>query len=347
MRILVVEDDSFITSIFSMFIKTMGHQLIGQCKSGIEAIEACRRQVPDVVLMDINIEGDLNGIVTCQMLYDEFDVPVIYVSGETDNHVIQHAVTTNSYGYLVKPITKQELGISLDLAFYKHKIDVANRVCHVIESDQLAEVQSAIVVVSRGNIRYINNYALALFNAEDMEEMMVKPFIEYIGSNIKDEVLEVINQSFINSRWVKTIRGNLLDVNGESFWAEIVITEVSFGGTRVLQFTINDRSRDIEPITYVNVMKKALMNYPRLCLLLSQDLDIFSYNKVYINKTIDEQLQIANFLRNANLNLLFQGNDEIKLELKTSYNSSWIKIFAARDVSGMPLEFVVIEVDKD
>ena len=72
MRILVVEDDSFITSIFSMFIKTMGHQLIGQCKSGMEAIEACRRQVPDVVLMDIGIpEG--NGIETTKKIMDQFE----------------------------------------------------------------------------------------------------------------------------------------------------------------------------------------------------------------------------------------------------------------------------------
>lgn len=325
----------------------MGHQLIGQCKSGMEAIEACRRQVPDVVLMDINIEGDLNGIVTCQMLYDEFDVPVIYVSSETDNHVIQNAVTTNSYGYLVKPITKQELGISLDLAYYKHKIDVAHRGSHVVDVEQLAEVQSAIVVVSKGQIRYINNYALDLFKAEDIEEIMVKPFIDYVDENIKSEVNEVINKSFENSRWVKTIRGNLLDVNGNSFWVEMVVSEIAFGGTRVFQFAINDKSRDIEPITYVNVMKKALMNYPRLCLLLSQDLDIFSYNKIYINKSIDEQLQINYFLRNANLSNLFQGQDEIKMEMRTQYGTSWVKIFAARDMSGIPMEYVVIEVDKD
>ncbi len=345
MRIVVVEDDPFITTIFSMFIKSLGHQLVAQCKSGQAAIEACRTYRPDIVLMDIHIEGDLDGILTCQLIHGEFDIPVIYVSSETDNHVIEHAITSNSYGYLIKPITKQELGISLDLAYYKHKIDVSHRESKIIENENFSGATSAIVIVNRGHIQFINKYALEVFKATDVEEVLIKPFIEYVGSEIKDEIIQIIEQPFLNSRWVKTINGEMFDIEGNSYGAELTISEVAFGGIRVLQFVISEKLSQVEPITYVNVMKRALMNYPRLCLLLSQDLDIYSYNKVFSNLPIERQVEISNFLFNANLLELCTGKDEVRLPMHTSDGIVWLKVFVARNPTGEPMEYVVIEVD--
>lgn len=344
MRILVVEDDLFITTIFSMFIKSLGHQLVAHCKSGKEALEACRLYNPDVILMDIHIEGELDGIVTCQLIHEEFDIPVIYVSSETDNHVIENAVTSNSYGYLVKPITKQELGISLDLAFYKHKIDAEHRANLVQEKELIVETSLAIVIVSRGRITYLNKYALEFFKPLEAEEILSSPFINYLNENLKEEVQALIDKPFQNSRWTKELSG-ALNIEANTTWVELIASEVSFGGTRVLQFVIKHPSCDLEPITYVNVMKKALMNYPRLCLLLSEDIDIYSYNKVYSIMSADEQLQLSNFLYNADLQKLCEGKDEIKIQYNSANGLMWLKIFVARNGNGEPMEYVVIEVD--
>lgn len=345
MRILVVEDDLFITTIFSMFIKSLGHQLVAHSKSGKEALEACRMFNPDVILMDIHIEGELDGIMTCQLIHEEFDIPVIYVSSETDNHVIENAVTTNSYGYLVKPITKQELGITLDLAYYKHKVDAEHRANMVQDKDNLVETSLAIVIVSRGRIIYLNKYALEFFAPLEADEVLSNPFIDYLGEDLEKEIQLLIDQPFQNSRWTKEYSGNFLANKNNPTWIELVASEVSFGGSRVLQFVMKHPSCDLEPITYVNVMKKALMNYPRLCLLLSQDIDVYSYNRVYSMLPQDAQLQLSNFLFNANLPKLSEGKDEIKLPYNSGNGIIWLKIFVARNGNGDPMEYVVIEVD--
>ena len=61
-KVLIVEDDKFLAAIFALFIKDMGFELAGMCRSGLEAMEVCKKERPDVVLMDIHLEGEMDGM---------------------------------------------------------------------------------------------------------------------------------------------------------------------------------------------------------------------------------------------------------------------------------------------
>ncbi|WP_139657963.1 response regulator, partial [Pseudomonas shirazica] len=89
-----------------------GYKLVGRCEAGDQALELCKIEKPDVVLMDIHLEGEIDGIETAERIQREFEIPVIFVTSDTSSYIVERAIISNSYGYLVKPVKKNELGIS-------------------------------------------------------------------------------------------------------------------------------------------------------------------------------------------------------------------------------------------
>ncbi len=122
-KILIVEDDKMLGTIFEMFIEELGYELLGVCNTGDEAIEICAKNPPDLILMDINIEGDKNGIETSRIINDKFGLPVVYISGADSAEGVSKCVLENTYGYVVKPVYKRTLEAVIEFAYTKHKFD--------------------------------------------------------------------------------------------------------------------------------------------------------------------------------------------------------------------------------
>jgi response regulator of citrate/malate metabolism len=122
-KILIVEDDKMLCTIFEMFIKELGHELIGFARKGDEAIKICGEVLPDIILMDIILEGEKDGIETAQIIADKYDIPIIYISSNIDDSTLQKATLANTYGFLVKPLYKTTLGVAIEFACSKHKLD--------------------------------------------------------------------------------------------------------------------------------------------------------------------------------------------------------------------------------
>ena len=122
-KILLVEDDNMLGTIFEMFIEEIGYKLIGMCKNGDEAIKICETTPPDIILMDINIEGDKNGIQTSEIINQRFQLPVVYISGTDNTEKIKECVLDNTYGYIVKPVYKRTLEAVIEFAHAKHIFD--------------------------------------------------------------------------------------------------------------------------------------------------------------------------------------------------------------------------------
>jgi len=122
-KILIVEDDRMLCTIFNMFINELGYELLDFAASGKDALYLIEKEKPDVVLMDIHLEGDMNGIETSQEIKKNFDIPIIYISSDVEDETITNAILSNTYGFLVKPIYKEALGVTIEFAYKKHQID--------------------------------------------------------------------------------------------------------------------------------------------------------------------------------------------------------------------------------
>ncbi len=241
-RIFVVEDDKFITAIFTMFLRDLGHELVGGTSSGREAVEMCKELKPDVVLMDIHLDGELDGIQTAELLKREVNVPVIYVSSDTSSQVIERAIVTNSYGFLVKPINKKELGISIDLAFYKHKVDVEQNEREKGYREFISASPFPIVVVTNGKIMYLNCLGLDVFKTHYIEDVMGLPINNFIQSDYSEEFNDKINASIKDDCKIEPFVTQLKTVHGDIYWAEVTGSKVRFNNKISVQLIIKDAS---------------------------------------------------------------------------------------------------------
>lgn len=121
-KILIVEDDVMLCYTFEMFLQNIGHQTLACVHDAESALKKCKETLPDIVLMDIHLTGDIDGIETAKIIQDEYDIPIIFLSSDVNPDTIKKSILKNSYGFLVKPIVKKaSLATAIEFAYYKHR----------------------------------------------------------------------------------------------------------------------------------------------------------------------------------------------------------------------------------
>lgn len=115
-NILIVEDEFVNAHFTSQTITKLGHNVIGIAVSAEEAFEYARNNKLDLVFMDINIEGSIDGIICARMLNKIDTIPIIYMTAYGDSSTIEEASSTNVYGYLIKPFDEKDIEATLNVA---------------------------------------------------------------------------------------------------------------------------------------------------------------------------------------------------------------------------------------
>ncbi|MGV7929763.1 MAG: PAS domain S-box protein [Spirochaetota bacterium] len=119
-RILIVEDESIIALDLSGILRNLGYGISGIVPSGARAIDAATADPPDLILMDIILLGDMDGIEAARRIRSVRDIPVIYLTANADPATVQRARDTEPYAYLNKPVDARDLYSNIDSALYKH-----------------------------------------------------------------------------------------------------------------------------------------------------------------------------------------------------------------------------------
>jgi len=120
-NILIVEDELLIAKNLSQKLESLGYQIVGIVSCGADAIQRAGELEPDVILMDIVIKGDIDGIETAVIINQKFDIPIIYTTAYADDETLQRAENSGSYGYLLKPFKQRELHATIKIALSKHQ----------------------------------------------------------------------------------------------------------------------------------------------------------------------------------------------------------------------------------
>jgi PAS domain S-box-containing protein len=121
--ILVVEDEALIAANLVHTLTSLGHMVHGPVATGEDAIRSVKTQKPDLVLMDIQLIGAMDGIETAEKIRAIADIPVVYLTAHTDDLRLKQAQLTEPYGYIVKPAHGRELNATIEMALYKHALD--------------------------------------------------------------------------------------------------------------------------------------------------------------------------------------------------------------------------------
>jgi CheY-like chemotaxis protein len=122
-RILVVEDEPNVAEVMRARLESFGYVVCSIVSSGKDALNAMEQWHPDIVIMDIKIHGDMDGIESARLIRAQFDVPVIYITSFVDDKLLKRAQITEPFGYIIKPYDGRQLQVAVEMAIFKHRLD--------------------------------------------------------------------------------------------------------------------------------------------------------------------------------------------------------------------------------
>jgi CheY-like chemotaxis protein len=118
-KVLIVEDDKLIVYIEQWRLSKLGYEVCGSAGTGIEALNCVAKMRPDIVLMDISLEGEMDGIETARQIKKNFNIPVIFVSAHVDGATIERARAIHPDGFIQKPFNDDDLRVAIELGIKK------------------------------------------------------------------------------------------------------------------------------------------------------------------------------------------------------------------------------------
>lgn len=207
-NVLVVEDESIVSKDIQHSLKKLGYNVVGASSTGEKAIELALGARPDVILMDIMLKGEMNGIEAADEIRKTCSIPVIFLTAYADESTLSKAKITEPYGYILKPFKEIDLHTTIEMAIYKH-----GREQEVVkERDLLFSLVENKDSSQKGYIFVKSNSKLVKLNSEDI----------YFIEALKDYV--VIHTS--DTRY--TIHSTMKDIDAKMGQEEFVRVHRSF-----------------------------------------------------------------------------------------------------------------------
>ncbi|MCG5061726.1 MAG: EAL domain-containing protein [Limnoraphis sp. WC205] len=183
--ILVVEDERLVARDLQATLEDMGYRIPEITDTGESAIQKVAEIQPDLVLMDIRLAGEMDGIEAANIITNHFHVPVIYITAHADEDTLSRAKLTEPFGYLVKPFDERDLKTTIEIALYKHQIEQQLRDQSQWLSTILDSIADAVIATDKtGKVNFINPVA---------EELTGWSSDEAVGKSLTD-IFNVIHE---------------------------------------------------------------------------------------------------------------------------------------------------------
>ena len=174
-RILVAEDDAPIMLGLRDALRGLGYSVAGMVSTAAEAIRQAESEKPDIILMDISLAGPMSGIEAADRIRQRLEIPVVFVTAHSDEATLRQAQAAEPYGFVLKPFDKNDLRIAIELAVYKHRIDLRLRESERRFATILRAIGDAVISTdTRGIIDFVNRAAEAL-TGRSFPEAVGKP----------------------------------------------------------------------------------------------------------------------------------------------------------------------------
>ena len=158
--ILVVEDELIIAKGIQKRLQALGYSVAGAASSGKEAVEKALDLLPDLVLMDINLQGGMDGVAAAEQIRSRADIPVIFLTAYADADTLERAKVTEPFGYIVKPFQDITLQSSIEMALYKHSMESRLRRSEQWLATILRSIGDGIIATdTAGRITFLNPVA--------------------------------------------------------------------------------------------------------------------------------------------------------------------------------------------
>jgi len=196
-RILIVEDEAIIAMEIENQLQSLGYEVTSIVDTGEKAISKAEADKPDLILMDIRIKGEMDGIDAAEEIRNRFGIPVIFSTAYLDQERIERAKITMPFGYVLKPIQERDLKVTLEMALYVSKVDKERRKNEEWFSTTLKSIGDAVISTdTKGKVTLMNPVAESL-TGWNQKDAFGKPLKE-IFHIINEETRNLVNNPVEN-----------------------------------------------------------------------------------------------------------------------------------------------------
>lgn len=162
-KILIVEDQIIVARDEQHILEALGYTVVGAAATGEGAITLAETLQPDLVLMDVMLKGEMDGIEAARHIRERFDIPVIFVTAYADQSTLQRAKLIGPFGYILKPFEEHDLGTNIEMALYKHQMDKRLKESEQWFSATLRSIGDAVIATDEDDrVKFMNPLAETL-----------------------------------------------------------------------------------------------------------------------------------------------------------------------------------------
>jgi PAS domain S-box-containing protein len=211
-KILIVEDESIVARDIRNMLIGLGYEVTGVVPGAAAAVQKAQETKPDLVLMDVMLQGETTGVEAAEQIYTHFNIPVVYLTAYADSSTVQHAKKTEPFGYIIKPFEERELQTTIEIALYKYMMQMQLKDRERWLSTILKSIGDGVIATNQdGLITFMNPLAESL-TGWDLEQALDRPL---------RDVFRVMNQKpgkLQNISVKKIVKGE-----GQTLWDESVL----------------------------------------------------------------------------------------------------------------------------
>ncbi len=290
-RILIVEDESIIAMETESVLIRLGYEVISIVDTGERAIEVSESQKPDIILMDIRIKGEMDGIETAEIIRTRFEIPVVFLTAYLDEIRLDKVKLTMPFGYILKPVQEKDLKVTLEMALHVSKVDIERRRVERELRDSYDIINSSPTVVFRWSIgdsswpvEYVSENVEKLFGYTSEDFMSKK--VSYTDTIHPDDLERVRNEiSQFNENPDEEVLGHetyrIVTKSGEIKWIDdrTKITRNSDGEVTHYQgivIDVTDREKSHESLKESEEKYKTITESANEGIVIIQD-GLFKY----------------------------------------------------------------------
>ncbi|MFH0968794.1 MAG: response regulator [Methanobacteriota archaeon] len=224
-KIIVVEDEFITAADLIANLEQMGFIVPASTDMGEEVFALALEHRPDLILMDINLKGAMTGIIAAEKVKKDLDIPVVFLTGQSDEATISKALDSEPFGYIIKPFEERSLKTAIAMALYKHSIDQKVKASE-LRYRRIAENSDTLIAIlnADASFDYINQAGSDVF---------IKKSEELTGSNLSEllspddynqmiDQIQLVQSSSLN--WRDQIKFTLCD---REIWLDVTIVPLS------------------------------------------------------------------------------------------------------------------------
>jgi two-component system cell cycle sensor histidine kinase/response regulator CckA len=246
-QILVVEDEAIIARDLQRSLGLLGYAVPATARSAAEALALLEASIPELILMDIGLKGDMDGIQLAHLVRSRWDIPVIFLTSYSDEQTVERAKATGPYGYLIKPFREGELRITIEVALHKHSLDSSLARRERWYSNTMDSIGDAIIATdSEERITYMNGVAenVTGWLRQDAEGKVLREVFRLLderGQVLECPVGQALRKGFAvqlpantqllakcgNGRDVDDSAAPIVDVQGETLGGVVVFRDIT------------------------------------------------------------------------------------------------------------------------